>query len=329
MGKTESKKKKKTSRILQALKWVVLVVLLYIGSRYISIQDIRETFQNFSILSFILYVAAIAITRILYAWRWKINGKKILTNPDLPLFYLYHANNLAEFVTIVMPSSITGEITRVMKMNARGNKTISSTAVLMIDRVVGIVSMAFISFGALLIMGQDLQIDLENIIPSRNVILMISGLLILLAIGLILAWRRIRKTNLMERINQAREIILANSRQIMISLIVSCLAHISYSASHYFLFREVFPLPIIDTIGIILFPQLARSIPVSVLGISPGEGMMVASQMMIGITRETAIAVTFLTLLARYILALSGFIVELFMDGIRFFQNLNTSEPVE
>jgi len=329
MNEQQPKDKKKTNRILQAVKWIVLIVLLYIGSRYVNIQDIRKTFQKFSILSFILYMAAISISRILYAWRWKINGKRILANPDLPLFYLYHVNNLAEFVTIVMPSSITGEITRVMKMNARGNKTISSTAVLMIDRFVGIVSMAFISIGALLIMGQDFQINLERFIPSKNIMLIISGVLILLVIGLILAWRRIKKTNLMEKINQAWRIISTNSRQIMISFLVSCIAHISFSVSHYFLFREVYPLPIIDIVGIILFPQLARSIPVSVLGISPGEGMMVASQMMIGITRETAVAVTFLTLLGKYILALSGFIIELFIDGIRFFQNMNSNEPVE
>ncbi len=329
MNKQQPADKKKTNRILQALKWIALIVLLYIGSRYINIQDIRETFQNFSILSFILYVAAISISRILYAWRWKLNGKKILNNPKIPLLYLYHANNLAEFVTIVMPSSITGEVTRVIKMNARGNKTISSTAVLMIDRFVGIASMAFISFGALLIMGRDLQIDLNNILPSRNIILITSILVILLAIGLFLAWRRFKNANLREKIIQAWGVISANSKQIVVSFFISCLAHISFSASHYFLFQEVYPLPIIDIIGVILFPQLARIIPLSVIGISPGEGMMVASQMMIGISRETAVAVTFLTLLARYVIALSGFIIELFIDGIRFFRNLNSSESIE
>jgi hypothetical protein len=81
----------------------------------------------------------------------------------------------------------------------------------------------------------------------------------------------------------------------------------------------------VELTAVILTPQLARMIPISVLGFSPGEGMMIASQMMAGISRETAVLITLITLISRYFFALIGFILEIFTDGLGFLKR--TSEP--
>ena len=320
--------KKPTNKILQLVKWLVLIVLLVIAFQYIDFDEIRNTFQEFSVVSFILYLGVILISRFFYAWRWMLIGSGVLTQPKISLFYFYHANLLAEFVTIVMPSSITGEVTRVLKLNSKGNKTAASTAAILIDRAVGISSMALVSLAALLLMGQQLEINLQDLIPARFFLPFTIGVLFLLVIGGLLAWRWIRKADLRKKLERAWELFTGNIKTITYSFFISCFAHLLFSSAHYFLFRQVFSLPLVDIIGVILTPQLARSIPVSVLGISPGEGLMVASQMMVGMTRETAVTITFISLLGRYILALLGFLLELLSDGIRFFKNTSPPEEV-
>ena len=58
----------------------------------------------------------------------------------------------------------------------------------------------------------------------------------------------------------------------------------------------------------------------SVLGISAGEGLMVASQILVGVPRDIALIIIFITLSTRYLFAFLGFIIELFNDGTEFFK---------
>jgi len=82
----------------------------------------------------------------------------------------------------------------------------------------------------------------------------------------------------------------------------------------------LFPVSYIEAVAIILTPQLARSIPISVLGISASEGLMVPSLMMAGMTREIALTITVLSLLGRYSFAFLGFLWEFLESGLSFFK---------
>jgi hypothetical protein len=57
--------------------------------------------------------------------------------------------------------------------------------------------------------------------------------------------------------------------------------------------------------------------------------MMVASQMMVGIPRESALLITLISLISRYFFALVGFIIEMLTDGIGFMKKAGNSGVTE
>ena len=317
--------KKSTKKVFQALKWVLLFGFLYLAFRYFQWDELAATFEAISIKAIAIYLAMIFISRILYAYRWKQVGNILINKSQIPLVYYFQTNLLAEFITIAMPTSLGGEVTRVLKLNNKGSNTTFSTASILIDRALGIGGMLIVSLTSLALLGSQINLNIpEAISDSLSLPVILAGIgLILIIITATIWW--LRKPAQKEKLASAWELIKDNIPGLLYALLISCVAHIIFSAAHYFLLEEIYPLDLITTIAVILTPQLARSIPISVLGISAGEGMMVAGQMMIGMSKESALIITMLSLAARYFFALLGFLIEFLHDGIRFFKQVSPS----
>jgi len=318
--------KRVIQNLLRLGKWILLFAFFIIAFRYIEFEKVKASLASFSPSSILLYVFSLLIGRFIYAYRWKLIGNSLLNQPKINLYIYFHANLLAEFISIVLPSSIGGEVARVLKLNDKGNKTITSTLTILIDRIIGISSMAVVSFTALLLMGQKIEFRIEDLIPQKYWFPLFAALLIIIGLTGVFTFHWLLKHGFQQKIERARQIIFENIRPILLSFLISSIAHILFSVSHYFLFMDIKTLNLIELIAVILAPQLARTIPLSVLGISPGEGLMFASQMMVGVSRETALVITFITLISRYFFALLGFILEMFSDGMVFFKKAAESE---
>ncbi len=206
-------------------------------------------------------------------------------------------------------------------MNAQGSRTSLSTATILIDRALGILGMVIVSISALILLGREFTVDLQEFIPEKWHMPIFLILLILVAVGGILLAFWLQKPKQSGRLIRAWNLVKENVGLLVIALLISIAAHIIFSLAHYFLFVELHPLSPLEVIAVVLTPQLARSIPVSILGISAGEGLMVASQMMVGVARETALIITFISLTSRYFFAFLGFLIEFLEDGMKFFRN--------
>ena len=324
------KKNKKTiDLILQISKWVILLVFLFFAFRYIDFEEMWASLQKFSVKSIILFSIVLLISRLLYAWRWQVIGKSVLKGKKGNLFFYFQSNTLAEFVSIVLPTSVSGEFVRVFKLNSKGNTSAQSTAVILIDRASGILGMVIVSIAALLLMGRKINFSISQIIPANLILPVILVTVAVVMIGIFIFFSLMRNVRFASRIQNGWKTIASNIPTLFISLGISIAAHITFSLSHIFMFNEIFPLEPIELIAVILTPQLARTIPVSVLGFSPGEGMMVASQMMAGIPREAALLITLISLFSRYFFALVGFIIEMLTDGIGFMKKAGGSGGTE
>lgn len=317
------------NKIFQIFKWLILLAFLFLAFRYMDFNEMLASLQMFSIRSLLLFIGILFISRLLYAWRWQVIGKFILPEARLSLYFYFQTNTLAEFVSIVMPSSVGGEVTRVIKMNSKGNKTTLSTAIILIDRASGALSMALVSIAALLLMGQKIEIPIHDWLSQDWVLPVILVVIVLIGIGVYTYFRVIQNDKFKQKMINAWEILSSNLDALALSILISIVAHIIFSLSHYFIFNEIYPLNPVELVAIVLTPQLARTIPISVLGFSPGEGMMVASQMMVGIPRETALVITLITLTSRYFFALVGFLLELLTDGIGFFKKARKTQEVD
>ena len=311
--------------ILKVSKWLVLFAFLLFAWRYFRWDEISTTLGSLSPISILIFILVIFLSRILYAFRWYLIGRVAMKNVPISLAFYVQTNLLAEFVTIIMPTSLGGEVTRVLKLNSKGSRTSLSTASLLLDRALGIAGMLVVSLISLAFIGRRIQFDLNALIPERLIVPLVIVLVVLVALAATFAVFWLRNPLQQDRLRRAWGLVKSNLVIIGIAFLVSMAAHVVFSLAHYLLLTYLYPLGLVETIAVILTPQLARSIPISVLGISAGEGLMVAGQMMAGIPQETAMVVTLVALASRYFFAFVGFLIEFLKDGIGFFKK--TREP--
>ena len=311
-----------SKHIINGLKWLTLIIFMFFVIRYIDLTEAKSAFSEISISIFFLYIGMLFVSKIFYAARWKMINQSLILDESIPISYFFTTNLLAEFVTIALPTSIGGEVTRFLKINRRNQNAVMTTTGIFIDRVIGIITMTIVSFIVLLLMGQNFTIDIRELFPQDYLIPFTFGTFLvggLIAYGVI---RWVKNSNYPEKIKTAWELVKQNRLRLLTATTVSIVAHIIFSLSYIVIFQRLFPLPPISVIGVILTPQLARSIPISLFGVSGGEGLMVISQMMVGMPQSTALAITFISLIARYFFALCGFLFEILTDGVRFIKDL-------
>lgn len=314
--------KKSTNNFLQVLKWVVLFIFLFFAWRFFQWDQFSDALNQLSFQGIALYVLVIFFSRIIYAYRWQLIGAMMIEKVRIPLAFFFQTNLLAEFVTIVMPSSLGGEVTRVLKLNSRGSRTTLSTASILIDRALGIGGMLAVSLASLALIGQKIVINIEDLVPQELITPLVILVMLVFVLVIIGGFIWLRNPVQKQRFVRAWSMVKNNIPLLIFAFLTSMAAHVIFSLAHFFLLRELFPLNPLEIIAVILTPQLARSIPVSVLGISAGEGLMVAGQMMIGIPKETALLVTLAALASRYFFAILGFLIEFLRDGIHFFKQV-------
>ena len=318
-----------SKHIINGLKWFTLIIFLFFIVRFVDLKEAKSAFSEISISIFILFIGMLFLSRIFYAARWKMINQSLILDENIPILYFFTTNLLAEFVTIALPSSIGGEVTRFLKVNRRNQNAVMTTTGIFIDRLIGITTMAIISIIVLLLMGQNFTINIRDFLPQNYLIPFTLGTFLiggLITYGVI---RWVKNSAYPEKIKTAWKLIKQNRLRLLTASAISILAHIIFSLSYIVIFQQLFPLPTISVIGVILTPQLARSIPISIFGVSGGEGLMVISQIMVGMPQSTALVITFISLIARFFFALCGFLFEFFTDGIRFIKDLPNKKEMD
>ena len=309
-------------QLLSFVKLLVLTIFFLIALKNFDPKIFISSIRSLPIQNFVFYLAAIFLSKILYAFRWKIVGGIVFHNENIPLKKYLQTNLLAEFVSIVMPTSIGGEITRILKLSQKDLKASYVTASILIDRILGIIGMVLVSLCALLLIGRKFTFNLKNLLPETYLRPIIIGFVVIFFSALFFFIRWASQPKQTSRITQAWKIIQGKFALLFIALGITLVGHLTFSLAHIFLFKYLFPVSYVEAVAIILTPQLARSIPISIFGISASEGLMLPSLMMAGMSREIALTITVLTLLGRYFFAFSGFIWEFLESGLSFFKQI-------
>ena len=187
--------------------------------------------------------------------------------------------------------------------------------------------MVIVSLCAFLLIGRKFTFNLQNLIPESFLWPIIISFVIVFILALIIFIRWASKPKQTSRISQAWKIIQGKFALLFVALGITIAGHLTFSLAHIFLFKYLFPVSFVESVALILTPQLARSVPISVFGISASEGLMLPSLMMAGMSREIALTITVLTLLGRYFFAFSGFLWEFLESGLSFFKRVKEKSP--
>lgn len=301
-------------------KWTILVGMLYLAGRFVNPGEVMTGFKRVSLLTLFSFLVLILLSKFLYAIRWYLICKNGLGLPSISTFTLLRINLLAEFVSIAMPSSLGGEAARIFKLGRQTEKRGRSTTSVVTDRLVGIISMGLIS----LVLIPKLGISITWQLPVSATGLKITGVLVGSCFSLALFWLYHRRKSLPDPIQQIKfNLFLVTSL-----VLLSVSGHLIFASGYYLLFKEFQPIDLLTAIALLMTAQLARSIPVSILGIGLNEGSLVALGGLVGVKPEATLVIIIITTGGRYLFALIGFLLELSYDGRVFFNTIaKHSEP--
>ena len=304
--------------ILSTIKWLFLILFFVIIINLIDLNDFRETLASVRFTTIAAFTLLLGVSKLLYAVRWQLINSAINPQANIPWKVFLSTNLLAEFVSIALPSSIGGEVVRFAKINPHNQNGWKTSFGIFVDRLMGVATMLAGSFFLILLMGDEIKSFFGRKLAEVNWALTIMLMAIATLITVFLAVKFYSKKKEEIDLETFRKAARDKWPQLTLAVFISLLSHFSFSASHLVIFRQLFPLPFISALGVVLVPQLAKSIPISLFGISGSEGLMIFGQMLVGLPENTAVVITFISLFARYIYAALGLVIELLQDGWSF-----------
>jgi len=295
--------------------------MLYFVIRFVNIADVLANLKKISLSTLVSFFALVLSSKILYAFRWHlICVKGIDLSKISPLFFL-RTNLLAEFVGIAMPSSLGGEAVRVIKLNGYTGAVAKSSVAIMSDRLIGLISMGLVALALLP------KFSVSGVQWSTWSVDIAFYVIILGAFGLILAIFSLKQIRDRIPILHAIQNFNLSFFLIIILLLLSGCGHLLFASGYYLLFQEIHPLPFLVSTVLVFTSQLARIIPISLIGIGFGEISIVSLASLLGIKPENTFIVVLVALSALYFFAICGLMVELICDGKEFLSTIIRKAP--
>jgi uncharacterized membrane protein YbhN (UPF0104 family) len=296
--------------------WVFLKIIVSI---LIFIFVIRKVTQNqaidfFSILSFRLFIIIVLTGAIQISINALIQ-KKLLSVFHIPISFknILVYNIISGVYVMIIPGFIAPDF-YLGYQYSKGNKNYSRViSVLFLNRSIGLVTSAFLTVTAILILGPGLleKIDMSEGLIKRNVLLyFLLGLLLLIMSGFLFFNEKISKIirKISEIWNEARK----NKITVFYSLLMKLGFNIAGLAGRLLLGYSVgVDLPVLEFAAIILVLNFLISMPVSFNGVGVREAGYVGLLSLMGVSPATAL-----------LFALSEFGISLFavfIGGLLFF----------
>lgn len=315
-------KSRKTHLLLA--KWLMLLVTISLLWKLAIDNKFTSFAVDVSLPSFCLFLCLLLLAKSIYASRWYFICKYNLGLRHLSRIYLLRTNLLAEFTETAMLSSLSGEAVRVAKVASRTTKPTLSATSIILDRLVGLSSILILAIGLSPLLGQNL--DLQTFANLNLITLALIFVTVFSCIFYIYFRLAQKKTLQISRVLSQSQLKL---KIFCVSLILSLVGHLIFASSYYFLFREFHPISLQQVCAIIFIAQLSNIIPLSFFGISPSEASLVALSGLIGVTQASALVVVTTVVASKYLFAVSGFLIELFLDGKDFLLNLQKKQLVK
>ena len=307
-------------------KWIILFVMLYFVIRFVNIADVFANLKKISLSTLVSFFALVLSSKILYAFRWYMICVKGIDLSEVSILFFLRTNLLAEFVGIAIPSSLGGEAVRVIKLNGYTGAVVKSTVAIMSDRLIGLISMGLVALA--LLPKFSVPDDVQWPTWSVDIALCV---LVLSVVGLILVIIFQKKIRNRIPILHAIKNFNLSFLLIITLLFLSGCGHLLFASGYYLLFQEIHPIPFLVSTVLVFTSQLARIIPISLIGIGFGEISIVSLASLLGIKPENTFIVVLVALGALYFYAICGLLVELICDGKVFLRTVirNAPESIE
>ena len=132
-----------------AIEGAISIVLLVVLLRYAGVDEVWNTLKRTNLAWFIPAVAVNMATVVVMAWRWRL----LLAAKGLhvPLGWLTRTYFVALFAGQFLPAAIGGDAVRAIELGRRTDDGAEAVASVLIDRLVGVVSLVMLALVAIAI----------------------------------------------------------------------------------------------------------------------------------------------------------------------------------
>ncbi len=289
-------------------KWSALSLLLVAAALFVDFARVGRDLRSLSFTSLLAFLALGVLGRLGCSARWHVVCANLLHMTGTSPFRLLRVNLLADFVSVVVPSQVGGEAVRIVKVaqstGTKGNAAFS----VFLDRLTGLATAVLMAACLLPWLGGppgSADWPLVRMLVS-------AGLAVAVAGG---GWLVLRRRRLSQPWMGGLPV---RSRAWVAICLLSVAGQGVLGSSYYCLFSEVATLPFLTVLSVVTTAQLARSVPVSLLGLSLAEPSLVALAGMAGADVHGVAVVVVVSVASRYLFGAAGLVVEVLCDGSQF-----------
>jgi len=303
------------TKITFVLKSLLTAGLLFYVTTLVNLNEIKPiiTQLDFSLLT--IAIATHIIAFILMSIRWWLilvsSGKQVLYKKASAAYYL------GLFCNNFLPTSMGGDVIRIVKLRSDGldtNQLIFST---LCDRIIGLLSIIVMG-----IIGLNFSTSIYESIGYRSIVLtnIVSAMLFVLALAALNARVRdiiikfiLNRLRLWNKLNNFLIFVhqnvetLKKSRILAKTILLSLVSQILIVLTYYYIAQSIhIDLELFEFVLIVPVVAVFTSLPISVGGLGIREGTMVVLLSAIGISTTNAVSISLLYLTILIMITLPG-----------------------
>lgn len=252
-------------------------------------------------------------------WLCVLKWKKLISvyKIDLPFKDLYQYYLIGTFFNNFLPSTIGGDISRVVHLKNVANKPAEITASILMERLTGLIALVFLCLFALTLNPSIVR----NFKISYNVLLISSIFLFFISLVLIFVFLRADRISccfteyrtlivFREKIAEVLNAICyyrKYKRTLIIAFLISILFVLSSALCSYLYFLSIdVKVPVLELIQIYTLVRLIGSLPISINSLGITEGLYIILFSTIGVNSVDALTVALLGRILLLLVSLSG-----------------------
>lgn len=294
------------------LKLLLAALIFYFLVKIVSYHDFKREILNAKLSFLVMALSSLIGRTSLMAWRWQILLN--IKGYQYPLSTLLRFYFIGFFFNNLLPTAIGGDVTRavILSRHKIAKRTVGSS--ILMERLLGVLSLLVISSLSYLTCCNDMALK-SNIINTAGQFVLIAGLagftIFLIPIFIRNHLYRFRPSlNILQKIvavlNEFAEYWI-KPFNLLVSLSITCACQLFGVLSVYLVALSIGQqIPFIYFSFLLPIIWLAIMLPISINGLGVREGMFVLLFGLIGMTRQSAIAISLLCLAFVYGQSLIG-----------------------
>lgn len=286
----------------QAARVLLAVVLMWLATRGVEWGEVFAAIARGSWRWFALCLLLVMIDRVLMAWRWIVLLRAVEQPPHVALDQIIWLFFVSTFVGTFTPGSIGGDAMRVMSLTRFGASTSAAVGSVAVDRLLGTVSVLLMAAVGAALAGSALDafwLRFALLVSAIGV----AGTLLLLFDSRVLTglvrWAGGGRFPTVER--WAQKFLSAvrqygEHRGVLIGVIVASVAVQALRSAQAWCLGLAIGLPISGFwyFALIPFVVLVFLLPLSIAGVGAGTGSFVPLFALALVSKEDAVALSFL-----------------------------------